>query len=509
MFDFIIIGSGPAGVIAGRNLLSFGYKVCMIDAGVKPKEISYLPDPIHFFEAKDNKAPVFYAPEEDFLSSQGGNAQITNARSHVFQYVENLLPISSLNFSPTQTLAQGGLSCSWGAACFTYDDEDLKKTSLPNLREAYENISDYIGISGPKESRLCRLKNKQPSSIIDHNGQSLFRHVKRSKSFDLEEPSLALLTEPLNGRKENPYFDMDFYANFEDSVFRADVALKDLKKNPNFSLIENLLAIQFMEQENSAQVHCKHIETKETKVLQAKKLIIAAGALNSYRFVANSLSIFDKPNPLLCNRYVYIPTLHLPNLGKKGSYYRHSLSQAFGEMITPQNQKLTLQFYSYRSLLISRLMAQTPMPEFFARIFWRALVESLIITGIHYPDDGLSPRSIMAQKDDLLPTLSIDFPFSGSLELAFVLKQLLKLKSLPLGIVKTKMGGSIHYAGTLPFNRPDLPLFLDDCGRLNATRHVYVVDSSGWTYLPSRGLTLTVMAASHHLTTKIHEKSTG
>jgi len=40
---------------------------------------------------------------------------------------------------------------------------------------------------------------------------------------------------------------------------------------------------------------------------------------------------------------------------------------------------------------------------------------------------------------------------------------------------------------------------MNEHGLVHATKNVYVFDSSGWTYLPSRGLTFTIMANAHRL----------
>ena len=71
---------------------------------------------------------------------------------------------------------------------------------------------------------------------------------------------------------------------------------------------------------------------------------------------------------------------------------------------------------------------------------------------------------------------------------------------MPIGIVKTKMGASIHYAGTIPVSTPNQhPIGMNEQGLVHTTKNVYVFDSSGWTYLPSRGLTFTIMANAHRL----------
>ena len=69
----------------------------------------------------------------------------------------------------------------------------------------------------------------------------------------------------------------------------------------------------------------------------------------------------------------------------------------------------------------------------------------------------------------------------------------------PLKTIHTPHGGSIHYAGTLPFDETQKPFTLSPQGRLAGTKTVFVADGSGFRYLPAKGLTLTLMANAHQV----------
>ena len=242
MFDICIVGSGPSSLISAQSLLDKGHNVCLIDVGTENKhEIPFK----HFGEQLTPESTFFYPPEDDALTTESGGAQVTKARGHIVTNVHQYLKVESDTFSPFQTLASGGLSAAWGAACFTYSDSDLKKASIGTLQSHYEAVAKIIGISCPKHSQFCKIENKQKPALIDHNGQSILS--QRQKTFKLEQSSMALLTEPLNGRKANPYFDMDFYSNFGDSIFRGNSLLKTLTQHPNFTRIQGALVTSFKE----------------------------------------------------------------------------------------------------------------------------------------------------------------------------------------------------------------------------------------------------------------------
>ena len=86
-----------------------------------------------------------------------------------------------------------------------------------------------------------------------------------------------------------------------------------------------------------------------------------------------------------------------------------------------------------------------------------------------------------------------------------VLRTLLRLRCLPLCVIATGAGSSIHYAGTLPMSDDrGLPLRTAPSGKLNQTRRVFLADSAPWTFLPAKGPTLTLMANARRVADEIH-----
>ena len=69
------------------------------------------------------------------------------------------------------------------------------------------------------------------------------------------------------------------------------------------------------------------------------------------------------------------------------------------------------------------------------------------------------------------------------------------LRCFPIGKVDPGKAGSIHYAGTIPFQNPFSDRFHanPDC-TLAGTRNVYLGDGAPWNFLPAKGLSFTLMA---------------
>ncbi len=69
-----------------------------------------------------------------------------------------------------------------------------------------------------------------------------------------------------------------------------------------------------------------------------------------------------------------------------------------------------------------------------------------------------------------------------------------KLGCWAIRVIDPGYGASIHYGGTLPMTREERPLTVTPSCLLRGTNTVYVVDGSVLPYLPSKPLTLTLMA---------------
>jgi hypothetical protein len=527
-FDILIVGSGPSGVMAAEGSLPSGLRVGMIDTGY----VSRLsPPPALPFTDLRNEAVVQDAllQEAQVKAVMKTGTHLTPFRAHTVQETMDRLPIHSPDFFPLQSLAKGGLSASWGAASFTYTRTELQKMGLHDLAPYYERVAQKIGISGPQESLICAIQQKQAALQIDDNAKKIWhRYNKKSSWFKdqglhLETASLAALSQARDDRGAHPYHDTDFWNNPGNSVFRADFWIDSLvARYDNFYYLPKRLVLKFKTDRLSGMVTVifTDLSTGRQSSLTARKLMLCAGAINSYRLAATSLGHIGQKNPLLCNPYRLISLINGPMLGKKGTEKRHSLAQLFAlfRSGTGEKELLSLQFYSYRSLFLYRLITQTPLPTWAARWWWRTLVESLVIVGVHYPAEMTRHNWLCLKKagesTETLPPLSIEYKkiaLPMPLKLFYLLS---RLHCFPMGLINSEPGGSIHYAGTLPMvDRSKLSSALPDFSSaltteaenaaLSLCANVHVLDSSPWRFLPAKGLTLTLMANSLRLAEKI------
>ena len=525
--DFIVVGSGCTGAMAAQTLVEAGAKVTMLDVGKEDTDYpSLIPDKDFNSIRKEDKDQYKYLIGKDFEGIPWGElstgAQLTPSRKFITEAVDEYLQIDSKTFFPMESLAIGGLGSGWGLGCCVYSKEELKKAGLDDskMNDAYSWVSERIGVSGNKDDAspytIGHLNNYQPGIELDNNNKLLHsNYLKKGKKlndkgFYLGQPALALITKDLNGRKAFKYQDMDFYSDRDKSAYRPWITIEELKKNTNFNYISNKLVIRFSEEDSIVSVHCIDTNNNEEIIYKTRKLILSPGVLGTARIVLRSFQKTNIKLPIISNPYCYIPCLQPKMMGKEIEKYKTGFAQL--SLFHDEGRKniniAMASLYSYRSLMLFRLIKETPVNFNDGRILIRYLLSGLIIMGIHHPEQASENKYLTLEKDSSSPTgdkMKAEYILSEA-EKKYVRKRedkfvdaLRSLGCYALKRVYPGHGSSIHYAGTLPFNKDNKPYTIQADGRLNDTQNVYIADGSGFKFLPAKGLTFSLMANAHNV----------
>jgi hypothetical protein len=529
--DILIIGSGCSGAMAAQTLVESGARVLMLDGGEQDEKYSSkIPDKdFESVRAQDKNQHIYFLGE-NFESLQANDskagAQLTPSRKHIVRLTDEYLKYNSGTFSPVESLAYGGLGAGWGLGCCVYSEEEIKACGLDDaaMKAAYETIAGRIGISaaGKDESgpyTIGGVKKFMAPVNLDVNAQLLFhKHKKKSAyfkkyGFSLGRPALALLSEDYNGRKATRYDDMHFYRDAGDSAYRPGLTIDELRKKQNFAYEKNQLVVSFVENSGGVEVSAFNTVTKQVSVFKAKKLVLAAGALSTARIVLRSVNS-EKRISFLCNPYTYYPCLQWKMVGKEIERNKTGLCQLslFHDPDKTNFNVAMASLYTYRSLFLFRLLNEVPLNFKDAKEIMRFLLSGIVIMGIHHPDSFSSNRFMQRVNDSSSLTgdnFNMEYILNAEArkkiterEKLFV-KMMRSLGAWALKRVEPAMGASIHYAGTLPFSKEEKELTLSHNGRLHGTKNVFVADSSGFTYLPAKGLTFSLMANAHNVALSI------
>ena len=516
--DAIIVGSGPSAVNAAYPLVEAGLTVRMLDVGNRDTTYAGLIPELPFSELRRTDAEQHrYFLGDDLegigFGHTGAGAQLTPPRQYVCKDTERLQPIASQSFFPLQSLAQGGLGGAWGAGSPPFSAADLAgfPIGLDDLQPHYEVVADRIGVSGARDDLMPFLGPMfamQPPVEVDSNGEGILRRYATQRTAlnkvgtFLGHARIAMLSRPHRGREANHYRDMDFWSDAGKSVYRPQWTLEELQTFPGFSLVSRRLVRSFQERDNGeVVVTAANVDGSGTEQHRARSLVLAAGTLGTTRIVLRSLGHVGRRVPIVCNPHTYAALLNLNTLGEPLRDDRHSMAQ-FCLVHAPQGptRPFTVgHFYSYRSLLLFRLIKDAPLPVRESLAVMRHLSPSLGALILQHRDTPSPSKycSLGAGED---AALDIEYSLSSGEQQqidrveADITRGLRKLRCIKLKTMRPGHAASVHYAGTLPMSAKDEELTTDREGRLHRTKRVYVADGSVFPSLPSKGLTFTMMA---------------
>ncbi|WP_025666540.1 hypothetical protein [Aquimarina megaterium] len=526
-YDYIVVGSGATGAIAAKTLVDKGEQVGLLDIGEEDKVYKDVIPNADFRTIRENdelQHSYFLGNKFEGIpwETTRVGSQLTPPRSFLTRFSEKLLPFESNSFQPMESTAKGGLGGGWGLGCYVFSKLELEALGLneSEMLSAYQEVASYIGISGAKDDgspySIRNLKDIQSPTKIEDNLKGIFnayytnKNKLNKKNIFIGRSGLALLTKDWNNRSAVKYSDMGFWSDSNKSAYRSWITIDELLKKPNFDYHKKCLVIKFKEQENKIEVYVKRIDTNEEQVFVCKKLILSPGVLGTARIVLRSFDYKKEKLPIICNPYSYIPCLQWRRLGKKIERYKTSFAQLL--LFIDENKDnfdvSMAALFSYRSLLLFKLIKETPLNFADARIIMQFLHSSFTIAGIHHPDKGSDSKFISMKKDvssytgDILTgqyILSDDEQRINHAREKKIRKALRVLGCFPLKTIRTPIGGSIHYGGTLPFDEGGDLFTISKSGKLGGTKNVFVADGSGFKYLPAKGLTLTLMANANRV----------
>lgn len=515
-FDFIVVGSGCSGVQAAQTLLEDGAKVLMLDVGIKANPNSSIIPNKDFISIRENEENQ----GEYFLGKNLGGVERSwlknkNRLTPLLEFVEKTasgnIPLGGLwKDSFLESHAQGGLGNSWGRGAFAFSPDETKKVGInfKRLKEGYEKIASRIGILGKSKISLGELNGLDNPLALDRSMAKIwskFQNKKMTlnrKGIFLERTPLAIC--PNEFGDNNNYNDMDFWSLENTQGYHPGMTFKKLQEYKNFHYEGNALVDSYKEKEDSVEVNFTNTITNELKTLTCKKIIICASVLGTARIVLQSNKAYHHKLPFISNPFFYTSWINAAMLGKSNSIMRSSFSQLSLYFKIKESEDFSLMnLYTYRSLLLHKLIREVPFNFRLSYQLINILKEALVFGGVHLPEHQQVENGIQLVRDDKHASgfqLNIDYAKDDKRiknNLSFIKRKMLSLGCIPLFSKMVNPGSSKHYGGTLPISKISKPFTLSSSGRLHGTKNVYVGDASGFNFLPAKGLTFTIMAASH------------
>jgi choline dehydrogenase-like flavoprotein len=493
--DFIVIGSGPAGVSAAIPLVAAGRKVLMVD-GAGPSDEPETPQPLwrralgdelQALRADDHRSPKLRTPLAD--------ATIDPFRGTA--------AIAATDFFTIGALARGGLSQIWGTHVSELDARDLADwpIGLEDLGPSYHAISTRIGLSGSVDDDMAEFYGQSAKILaappLGATAAMVFSGYQRAPQHDfkLGVARNALLTTDRGERRSCDLSLGCLWGCTRGALYdaRHDVAL--LQRDQNFHLLDGARVIRLASAPGGWRVS---IADREQPLL-APRVVIAAGPLASLCLLAPLLD--DAPLRLLNSPVLALPLIVLARIGATPPQSGHTLAQlgftyAYGARA---RDYITGAIYEIATLPPSSFVARLPFSRRAGTEIFRALASAILVATIYFPGDCSANRvQIDRSGDDIRIAIrggtSEGFAVLANGVRRFVAARLHRCgaRALP-GATVAMAGTDAHLGGLFPMGAKGAH-GTSILGELNGAPGLHLVDGSVLPLLPSKPTTLTIMA---------------
>jgi choline dehydrogenase-like flavoprotein len=414
-----------------------------------------------------------------------------------------LSPVREKDFNAIQSFALGGLANVWGAGLYRFTNEDLEDFPLTaaELDPYFDKLTAHIGITGQEDDLTPYFGSTAsllPPLRLSHNIRTIFKrytHAKRDPSLAIGRARIGVLTEPRAGRPAYSYEADDFFRENR-AIYSPRYTLESLLAEGRIELRGGVLVRSWSEDPGGVKIQGVDIERQESVEFEARKVIVACGAIQSAKIALRSAADYRTRLSLLENPAVQVPLVLPASIG------RALERDAFGLV------QLNLIWHSstFKALLQGSLMEITApaRAEFFSSLPFSAranleliryMLPGMIVMQLFFPAACQSPSSLHLLESGELQieghpnTLDL----TKLKPLLRALRRLGAWTSAPL-IVRVPTGHAIHYAGTLPMKRSPSAHECFPTGQLYHTRNVFVADSATFADLPAKNMSFAMMA---------------
>ena len=503
----LVIGSGPSGVSVATALLNRGRQVLMLDPGDRleapaqdrrSRLAALDPDSWTATEVQDWQAPQFDTPPgqvrrfgSDFAMAPGGETLVSPERVGL-----------------RASHAVGGLSNLWGAAVLPNRAVDIADWPITteDLAPHYRAVAQFLPISGRQDALqdlFPALSMQDRMSLTPSpQAQRMLQHLEFRKT-DLSELGAHVGQARLAVEPDCRYCGQCLHGCPWGYIYSAKKTVDDLRHHSAFQYRTGL-ARRFEEQASHVTVTLEDGET-----LQADRIFVAAGVLETARLILTS-----SPDPtagvqLQDSQHFFLPSLHkwrAPRRPDQRPY--HTLPQIFIELDDPKISPYLVhsQVYSWNEFyahdLISSYGSKLPgSAPFWPRLAQRLIVAQAFLHSAHSARINLT----LAADRRLEPTIQANIETDRTMRLATNrLVQVLKLAGLiPLGFARRPghIGSSFHVGGSVPMAKAPGLGQSDILGRPKGLSRVHLVDASSLPSIPATTITFSVMANAHRIGT--------
>jgi choline dehydrogenase-like flavoprotein len=518
--NFVVIGSGPAGVAAAHALAEAGRHVTILDAGDTIEA-----GRMGTFDALAKTEPDSWPPDlaqsaRDSFPVTVKHVPLKPAYGSLFPYAldDTDLPVLREGAETLPSLALGGLSNSWGASMLPVRQRDIRDwpLTLDQLVPHYEAVLRFIPIAAERDelSEILPLYTSSPASLrrtpqIDRLLSHMRAHAAplRSAGFTFGASRLAV-TASDDDPNRCRYSGLCLYGCPYHAIYNAAHTLAALVRDSRVTYRGGVYVDRLLPGDGAVRIQAHERRRPAAKLqLTASRVFVACGALSSTRLMLTSLGRVPHARRLLDSQYFLIPMASVRAAPVRVATQGNTLAQVFLEMEDDRVSRYTthMQLYGYNDLMLSTLAARLPLSaDRLERVLGAVVGRVIAIQGYLHSHD--SPGITVHVGADGVRLVGDD-PAAGAVRVRHLVRRLgasarqLGMAPIP-GLTQIGLPGKgNHLGGSLPMRRAPGEMETDTLGRLPRWERVHVVDASVLPSVPATTVTLSVMANAHRIAT--------
>lgn len=508
-FEYLIVGSGPAGVAAARRLDRGGTGI--VDVGELPeRELPYetLRDAL---AAGDLDALL--GPAWEMLDDLTRPGRLhPKLRGPGLRYVARGEPFGVYGEQGEELLrgagsyAAGGMSNAWGAQLLRYTDADLAEAgdwplAAADLEGYYTDLESHIGIAGQLDDMADFLGHAPallpPAPLAPAAAYLLARYTARKSGREraglrLGRARLALLTQPYRGFPAFRFGETDLLYAQQHGLYTARRTLSELCSAGRLTYVGGHRLLRYRELPEHVELDLLECASGARRLVRTRHLLLACGTLHSAALVLKNSEEPGRDLPFLDHPPTLVPVFFPRMLGS--CLPARSFPVQLVGTLAGSGRRDMISFYYPGALLWSDLLPDLPLPMDAALGLLRRLLGGMLVAQIWETSRPSAANSLRLAADG---TLRIDYPQRAPYPRLGALLRALR----PLGGYSVKSlaktvapGWGFHYAACLPMRRRPGPFETHVDGRLWNSRRVRVLDGSVLPSLPAKNHSLTLMA---------------
>ena len=521
-YEVIIVGSGPSGVAAALGFAENGIVPLILDVGHEAPRVS--PPGINFYDYRKTNDSFNIMIGEKFevlkhvIHKKTASPKISSPyMQFVTKDVEKLSPIDGSS-SVLQSFAMGGLASAWGSALYRCIDDDLIDIPVKasELSPYYDKLTEEIGISGDDDDLtpffgstdglLKPIKLSRKSSKL----LSIYQRNKKELNADgifIGRSRLGVLTENYDNRSACDYHGLEMWYPCLSYIYTPAFTLEKLIRDKKIQYHKSVMVMSWSREDDLIVVNAQNIKDNTDVSFKCKKLVLAAGTINSTKIVLNSKKDFETRLPLKDNSLVQFPLIFPSFIGSK--FEKAALSLTNLNVIfnlKEFNMRLQGSIIELCSPARAVFYEKLPLSARDNLTFIRFFLPALAVFFLYMPSRKENEGHMKLGHDKKLeiynPHGKIDKRILKKVAGTFI-----KMGILTHPLFVEPPEHAIHYGGTLPMvPNPDRDYHCSTEGELYGEPGVHVVDGSILSFIPAKNLSFTLMANAMRIADTIAKK---